>query len=187
MPSRPDKATGPGPTIRPVRLEDAMDLRDLLSVQTPILEVITSIQRSLDRVAEGREIRLVASLGGRAVGEIQVALEPHPSPRAHRGEIAALAVARPWQGRGIGRALLEEAALAAAARRVCLLTVEVRGGAPVEGFFRACGYLEYGRLRGGVIDPWSGARYDDVLMHRDLAGPREAGPEGHFFLGCPPS
>lgn len=160
----------PGLAIRPVRVEDAVDLRDHLFAHRPTLDIVSSVQASLERAATGQELRLVATLRGRVVGQVQLVFHPHPSEHAHRASLEQLVVGRSWQGRGIGRALVEGAAAAAVRRQVRLLTVSVRGGTTAEAFFRACRFNEYGRLRGGLNDPWSGQFNDEVLLCRRVAG-----------------
>jgi len=156
------------PTIRPARIEDALDLRDHLFAHLPILDVVSSVQTSLERAAKGEELLLVAVLAGRVVGQVVVTFHLQPSDCAHRASLDRLVVGHGWQRRGLGRALVEGAAAAAVRRQVRLLTVAVRGGTVAEPFFRAVGFNEYGRLRGGLADPFGGQFYDEVLMVRNL-------------------
>ncbi len=166
LPTGPDSPAGL--TVRPIRIEDAVDLRDHLFPHRPVLDVVASVQSGLDRGATGRELRLVATLGGHVVGHVLLAFHTRSSERAHRASLDDLAVGGPWQRRGVGRALVEGASAAARQRQARLLTVSVRGGTPAEAFFRACRFNEYGRLRGGLDDPWGGPSHDEVMMVRNL-------------------
>lgn len=166
QPGGPDSPIGL--TVRPIRVEDAVDLRDHLFPHRPVLDMVASVQGDLDRGATGRELKLVATLGGHVVGQVVVAFHPRSSERGRLAVLEDLVVGGPWRRRGVGRALVEGAGTAARQRQARLLTVSVRGGAPGEAFFRACRFNEYGRLRGGLDDPWGGPPHDEVLMVRTL-------------------
>ncbi|MHB0884897.1 MAG: GNAT family N-acetyltransferase [Bacillota bacterium] len=157
-----------GLAVRPIRLEDAIDLRDHLFPHRPVLDVVASVQGALDRASAGLELGLVGVLGGHVVGQALLVFHPRSSERGHRVALDDLAVGGSWQRRGVGRALVEGAAAVARQRQARLLTVSLRGGSPAEFFFRACRFNEYGRLRGGLDDPWGGPPHDEVLMVRTL-------------------
>jgi ribosomal protein S18 acetylase RimI-like enzyme len=63
---------------------------------------------------------------------------------AHAIELVRLYVAAPWQGRGVGRALLEDALGHAQGFDACWLRVWV-GNEPAIGFYRAYGFEVVGR------------------------------------------
>ncbi len=80
-------------------------------------------------MANDRWLHLVAEVDGIVVGSAELKRETHRL-LAHRTEWTGVVVCGAYQGRGIARALLEEALAQAASWGIELLTVGVRGGTP---------------------------------------------------------
>lgn len=66
---------------------------------------------------------------------------------ADEAELLLLAVRRAAQGRGIGKALLDDFAMTARSRRARVLHLEVRDGNPAMRLYEAAGYSIAGRRR----------------------------------------
>ena len=72
------------------------------------------------------------------------------------------------RGRNLGRILMAAMHRAAREEGVELVTLGVRGGMGLEGFYERCGYREVGRVAGGIrVAP--GDDRDDVTMARRLS------------------
>jgi ribosomal-protein-alanine N-acetyltransferase len=87
--------------VRPARLDDGPQLRQVCYPHYAPDEMERALSASLAQAADGRGLRLVAEREGQIVGCGQL--------RAwHRGtEIVDLVVATPFRGQGIGRRLIE--------------------------------------------------------------------------------
>ena len=99
---------------------------------------------------------------------------PPPSPLhfvhlAHLCTLFDVVVNPGFQRMGIARRLLDECKTRAAAKGVSLMIVSTRGGTTAETVFRKLGFIEYGRLPNGIIEPWGEKRaYDEVLFYLPL-------------------
>lgn len=86
---------------------------------------------------------------------------------AHWARVLRVQTALDFRGYGVGRALMSEAARAAAEDFALeQLHLELRSGLGLEGFYRSCGWRETGRWPGALRLP-AGDR-DEVLMVLDL-------------------
>lgn len=110
---------------------------------------------------------MVALIDGELAGYIAtMAPTPHPS-HAHVLEICGLSVDPARQGRGIGRALIEAAALEAAeqgARRLTLRVLSTNERA--RRLYESCGFELEGVLREEFL--LEGVYVDDLLMARGV-------------------
>ena len=111
------------------------------------------------RTIERGHPQFVADDGGRVVGWCDVV----PSPREvspHVG-VLGMGVRAGWRGRGIGRRLIG-AALDAAQARFEQVDLDVyAGNAAAHRLYRAAGFVEQGRKRGGrKLD----GAYDDIIL-----------------------
>jgi ribosomal protein S18 acetylase RimI-like enzyme len=65
------------------------------------------------------------------------------------GEVVAVAVDPPWQGRGIGRRLMQEIAADSRGMGIRVLVLQTAvGNLPAQGLFRRLGFEESGRIAG---------------------------------------
>ncbi len=88
---------------------------------------------------------------------------------AGEAELLTIAVSPEFQGRGIGRELLESFEEAARRRGALRAFLEVcAANHPAIALYRACGYAEAGR-RAGYYRDRDGKRADAILMHKQLA------------------
>ena len=100
-------------------------------------------RRTLPAVAEGRIVLLVAELGGRIVGTVQLTPAGQPNQR-HRADVNKLLVLRSARRQGIARALMHaaEAAARAAGRR--LITLDTQHQSAAEALYQDLGYTRFG-------------------------------------------
>lgn len=96
----------------------------------------------------------------------------YSGPAAHRAHLERVMVHPDQQRRALGRVLLADLHADARARGVELVTIGYRGGTGLGRFYAAAGYLETGRLAGGLrLADASGSRdVDDVQMAHRLDG-----------------
>jgi ribosomal protein S18 acetylase RimI-like enzyme len=110
---------------------------------------------------------LVAEVDGAVTGYVKLGATTELESNRHVFAIWGLAVDPAYQGRGLGRALLDAAAREAAARGARRLTLRVHGpNAAARALYAACGFTEEGVLRGEFH--LAGRDVDDVLMARAL-------------------
>ena len=100
---------------------------------------------TLDEVARGRRILLVATEAGDVAGAVQLALAARPNG-LHRAEVQKLLVHTNFRNRGIARALMGAAEGAARAAGRTLLVLDTEQGSVAERLYEKCGYT-----RSGVI------------------------------------
>lgn len=110
---------------------------------------------------------LVGLVAGRVAGYV---LLGHPTPlpaSAHVQMVQGLAVDPSYQGRGVGRALVEAAITEATARGAARLTLRVLGpNVTARRLYEACGFEIEGVLRGEFL--LGGREVDDFLLARRL-------------------
>ncbi len=111
---------------------------------------------ALSEVARGERVVLLARDGVSIIGCAQLLLTARANAR-HRAEIQKLIVHTQWQGKGLGRALLDAIETAASDKGRTLLLADAREGGYGDRLFSRSGYS-----RVGVIP-----RY-------------QRGPDGHF-------
>jgi ribosomal protein S18 acetylase RimI-like enzyme len=110
---------------------------------------------------------LVAVVGGAVAGYVKLGPSLPLASNRHVLEVKGLAVDPADQGSGLGRALLEAAAVEAAARGARRLTLRVLGpNAAARALYGRCGFVVEGVLRGEFL--LDGRYVDDVLMAREL-------------------
>jgi amino-acid N-acetyltransferase len=125
-----DGGTGEGAAIeiRPAALKDLSAVRAVLR---PFVEHRTILRRTRDEVAEMLATSFVAVRAGRVIGF--AALDIYSRKLA---EIRGLVVADEFQGRGVGKRLVEACVALAHDRDV----MEVLAITSSEAFFRSCGF-----------------------------------------------
>lgn len=154
--------------IRPVRPEDAKDLRENCFSANTLAEVQERIAGSIQAAKEGTQVLLVAEVDGVVVGTGAFVRNTHPL-YAHRAEVGSLVVHPDYQRRGIARRIVEQIAEAAVTMGLEILEVSTRGGTPAEEVYRRLGFIEWGRLPRGLVEPWGEHKvYDSVHFYRPL-------------------
>jgi GNAT superfamily N-acetyltransferase len=154
--------------VRPVRLSDAADLRDNCFPMNTLEQANLRIETNMQRAEEKIGLQLVAEMDGVVVGTCGFKRQAHPL-EAHRAELVDLVVRGDHRRQGIARRLVEECCVQAAAYRCAIMEASCRGGTPAERVYPRLGFIEWGRLPGGLIEPWGeGDVYDLACFYRPL-------------------
>jgi GNAT superfamily N-acetyltransferase len=120
----------------------------------------------LEGVHSGRDVLAVLTVDGTTAGWAAIVGSSSPL-RSHWGTVLRVQVHPSRQGQGLGRALMEGVHEIARRRRWEFLTLTARGGTGVDGFYRALGYHEVGRMPGAIrVAP--GDDREEILLRRPL-------------------
>jgi ribosomal protein S18 acetylase RimI-like enzyme len=117
-------------------------------------------------VARGETALLVARVGGRIVGTVQLGLALPPN-QPHRADIKKLLVHRSARGRGIGMALMTAAEEAARARGRTLLVLDTALGDNAERLYTRAGWNRVGVIPGYALFP-DGSPCDTVVLWKQV-------------------
>jgi acetyltransferase len=121
---------------------------------------------ALGEVARSERVILLARDGPSIIGCAQLVLTPRANAR-HRAEIQKLIVHSHWQGKGLGRALLEAIEVVAGSKGRTLLLAEAREGGYGERLFSGHGYTRVGSIP--RYQRGSDGRYDStVIFYRNV-------------------
>jgi acetyltransferase len=99
----------------------------------------------LSEVARGERVILLARDGTSIIGCAQLVLTARANAR-HRAEIQKLIVHTQWQGKGLGRALLEAIEAMATGKGRTLLLADAREGGYGDRLFTRQGYTRVGSI-----------------------------------------
>ena len=159
--------------LRPVRPDDAAELRENIFSANALNEVEARIAENVRAFAQGTEVHLVAEVDGAVVGTGGLVRKTHPL-HTHRGELVSLVVHPDYQRRGIARRIVEGVLCYAASMDIDILEVGCRGGTPAEQVYPRLGFVECGRLPGGIIEPWGTHKtYDEVSFYIPIGHPSD--------------
>ena len=125
--------TEPTIVVRPVRPEDAAQLRENCLSANTLAQVEERIAQNVQAYDLKTEVHLVAEVDGVVVGTGGLVRRTHPL-YAHRGELVSLVVHPDHQRRGIARRIVAE--LCRYAAEFGLSILEVGGGLPAAGLPR---------------------------------------------------
>ncbi len=154
--------------IRPVKPDDAAQVRENCFSMNTLEQVQARIEAGLQVFQQGNGVRLVAEVNGMVVGTVNLSRNPHPL-FAHRAELDSLVVHGDYQRQGVARRLVEACRTYAVAMGIEILEISCRGGEPPESVYPRLGFVEYGRLPRGIVEPWSDHKaYDLVLFYQVL-------------------
>ncbi|MGV9628116.1 GNAT family N-acetyltransferase [Streptomyces sp. NPDC003487] len=103
-------------------------------------------------VAAGRLLVWAAYDDGGPAGTVSLALADKPNSR-HRAEVVKLMVHRRARGRGLGRALLRTAEVAAGAAGITLLHLDTETGSLAEALYRSAGWTRAGTIPDYAASP----------------------------------
>jgi len=156
--------------IRPVRPNDAKELRENIYSRDTLEQASEIISQSIAGSKEGRIIHLVALVDGHIAGNIKLIKKTHPFYK-HRCELGDVVVNPAFQKRGIAHALFDEVKKHAKEHGFRILETGVRGGTPAETVYRKLGFVEYSRLPNGIVESWAdGKEYDEVGLYMNITG-----------------
>ena len=159
-------------TIRPVTLNDAVDVRNNCFSMNTLEEVQARLTRTLEMFEEGTGVQLVAEFEGAVVGTAYLRRDPNPL-RAHRAQLDDSVVHGGYWRRGFARQLVEECFRFARSLGIEIVEVSVRGGTPAEHVYRRLGFIECGRLPRGIVEPWGEQQvFDEVFFYQPVEQPR---------------
>jgi GNAT superfamily N-acetyltransferase len=151
--------------VRPVQLQDAEQLRENCFSANTLQEVEERIADSIKAAEAETQVLLVAEVDGVVVGTGTFVRNTHPL-YAHRAKVGGLVVHPHYQRRGIARRLVEQIKAHAASMGLEILEVGCRGGTPAEEVYRRLGFVEWGRLPRGIVEPWGERKaYDKVSFY----------------------
>ena len=160
--------------VRPVKPTDAAQLRDHCFSANTLAEVEARIAHYVRTQQEASAILLVAEVNGIVVGTGTLTRRAHPL-HAHRGEVNSLVVHPDYQRQGMARRIVETMREVACSMGIAILETSCRGGTPAEHVYPRLGFAEYGRLPGGIVEPWGERRqtYDEVFFYQPVEGTPE--------------
>lgn len=121
----------------------------------------------LPAVRDGRRALLVARVGGRIAGSVQLDCDTPPN-QPHRAEIRKLLVHPAFRRRGIARALMAEIERLAIRRGRSLITLDTRTGDGAEPLYAALGYATAGVIPGYSRDPAEDRLDATTIMYKTL-------------------
>ncbi len=145
--------------IREVEYADCVSLQRNCQSGNTLEQVRAGIERAKAGSARGEMAMLVATDGGEVVGCIQVSRNKHRLKR-HRAELHDFVIDPSARGRGLARRLTVAAATWAESQGCRILEIDARGNTHAEEVYRALGFTEHGRLRGGLDE--NGTMHDQV-------------------------
>ena len=123
---------------------------------------------ALSEVARGERVVLLARDGVSIIGCAQLLLTARANAR-HRAEIQKLIVHTQWQGKGLGRALLDAIETAASDKGRTLLLADAREGGYGDRLFSRSGYSRVGVIPRYQRGP-DGHFDSTVIFYRNLDG-----------------
>lgn len=154
--------------IRPVEFADAAALAKGVLVQSTEAEVAASLEVDIAEMKKRSQLYLVAETDNLVVAQCSFKLCSSPIKR-HLGEIFSLVVSGQYQGRGISSLLVKRGLEWFKGIGVRKALISVRKGTKAETVYRHLGFIEYGCLKDGIIEPWGNKdRFDEVLLSKDL-------------------
>jgi ribosomal protein S18 acetylase RimI-like enzyme len=125
------------------------------------------VERVLPGVRAGTRHVLVARLGERIVGTVQVDFATPPNQQ-HRGEVLKLLVHPDARRRGVARRLMVALEDVARAERRSLLTLDTWTGGYAETLYRSLGYVEVGVIPRYARGSTSPALEPATFMYKEL-------------------
>jgi [ribosomal protein S18]-alanine N-acetyltransferase len=150
----------PGPALRPMTTRD---LDAVMAIEASAYAFPWTRGNVIDSLAAGYLAEVLVAPDAGIVGYF-VAMAG-----ADEMHLLNLTVAPPWQGRGLGQAMLDALEAHCRARHMPTLWLEVRAGNErARALYRRRGFAEVGRRRGYYPAPRA-AREDAIVMRAELA------------------
>lgn len=140
--------------------------RDAEAFWADVIEALRSPHRILLVAVVEKERDEKGNDDNEIVGTIQLDYARKPNA-THRAEVIKLLVLNSARRRGIGRALMEEAARIAKADGRTLLHLDTKSGDPAERLYASLGYSRTGEIPGYVFDE-AGTFHPTMIMYKHL-------------------
>lgn len=157
-------------TIRPVTMSDGAQLQANCFSAVSVEQVQDAIRATLAAAVDGKELQLVAEIGGLVIGAATLIREAHRL-RAHRAGVFGLVVHPAYQQQGVARQLVDALALHGQALGIEVLEISCRGGTDAEQVYPRLGFTEYGRLPQGLLETGEEpVSFDEVYFYRAVGG-----------------
>jgi GNAT superfamily N-acetyltransferase len=137
-------------------------------------EALAFWRGQIDGVASGDRSLLVASDGRSIVGTVIVYFMQQPN-QPHRAEIGKMLVHSSLRRQGLGRRLLEAAEAEALAAGRTLLMLDTETGSAGDKLYRACGWIEFGKVPGHAYRP-GGELATTTFFYKNLSVTHRAPP-----------
>ena len=157
-------------TYRIIALEDAAQLQANCMPRATVEEIRAWIPKDVRAYEAGEKVPLVAVVNGEVAGTATLVRYAHRLKR-HVADIAGVVVDHRYWRRGICRGLFAELARHATAMEIELFAIWCRAGTTAEIVYRRLGFVECGRLPGGIKEP-TGRIFDEVMLFRPVAHER---------------
>ena len=119
------------------------------------------------RLLDGSVVLLVARMGDRIVGSVQLDHDTPPN-QTHRAEVRKLLVHPECRRQGIAKALMAAIESRAAALGRSLLTLDTRTGDHAEPLYSSLGYHVAGIIPGYCRDPFEAKLDPTTIMYKTL-------------------
>ncbi|MGZ4210757.1 MAG: N-acetyltransferase family protein [Actinomycetota bacterium] len=149
--------------IRSVKPDDVASLHRNCFPRSTDDDVHRLVEASLRGMLDDRSIHLVADDDGEIVGTVELAIL---GARArHRGQLSRFVVAESHRGRGMARALLARVLDESERLGIEMIDASARAGTSAEDVFRKLGFVEFGRLPGGLVMEDQNEVYDLVFFY----------------------
>lgn len=132
-------------------------------------EANSFFENVLREVERRNRILLAAFDGAALIGTVQVVTAMPPN-QPHRADIAKLLVHRSARGRGIGRALMEQAETSARAAGKTLLVLDTATGDSAERLYAALGWTRLGVIPHYALYP-DGSPCDTTFFYKHCRQP----------------
>ena len=154
--------------IKPISMKNVPDIQRYCYVNNTLIEVEKRIRGSIERQNAGEIIQYIAEADGHAIGTMTVVKETHPL-YSHKCRLDDVVVGGEYQGRGIARKIFKQCVDWCVNNGIKIMTVGVRGGEPAEQVYRKLGFVEYGRLSGGIVEYRNDNKeYDEVYLFYEI-------------------
>jgi GNAT superfamily N-acetyltransferase len=151
--------------VRPVETGDVQELQENCFLMNTLEELRDRVDGNLRMHEEGEGMQLVAEVDGAVIGTATLRRNPHPL-FAHRAELDSIVVHGDYQRRGIARQMVQASREYARSLGIEILETSCRGGTAAETAYARMGFVEYGRLPGGIVEPWDDRQnYDQVFFY----------------------
>jgi len=121
----------------------------------------------LSAIASGERHLLVADDGTRLIGTVVLTVAPQPNA-PHRAEIGKMLVLSSLRRQGLGRRLLVAAEETARTAGRTLLLLDTESDSAGDRLYRACGWIEYGRVPEHAFRP-DGRLAETTMFYKRLA------------------